>query len=73
MTNTLHRFGKPEEQTDDYLIFVMASKGANDVGSTEKAQGILRMAKKYNPVNFGRMIKFGGSFRPEKHLNLFSL
>lgn len=73
MTNTLHRFGKPEGLKDDYIVFIMTSKGVNDIGAVEKSQEFLNLARKYAPVNFAGDDKQGGAFRPEKHLNLFTL
>jgi hypothetical protein len=67
MTNTLHRFGAPETQRDDYIVFAIASKGINDVGATEKLQTFLRFAIKHGPVNVGHGIK-GGMYRPSENL-----
>ena len=52
MTNTLHRFGKPEELKDDYIVFTLTCPGRNDIGSLEKAREFLKIALKYSPVNF---------------------
>ena len=73
MTNTLHRFGKPENLKDDYIVFILTSKGANDVGALEKARDFLKAALKYNPVNLAGESSKGSLYRPEKHLNPFSL
>lgn len=73
MTNTLHRFGKPEDLKDDYIVFTMASPGANDIGSVDKAREFLKIALKYNPVNFTGEAQNGPVFRPEKNLNVFRL
>ena len=73
MTNTLHRFGKPGGLKDDYVAFVLTSKGANDVGSREKARAFLEVALRYNPVNLAGDTRYGSLYRPEKHLNPFSL
>ena len=73
MTNTLHRFGKPENLKDDYIVFVLTSKGANDIGAVEKARDFLKTALKYNPVNLAGESVHGSIYRPEKHLNPFSL
>jgi hypothetical protein len=67
MTNTLHRFGAPETQRDDYIVFAIASKGINDVGATEKLQTFLRFAIKHGPVNVGHGIR-GGMYRPSENL-----
>ncbi|MFH1032663.1 MAG: hypothetical protein V1767_08905 [Chloroflexota bacterium] len=71
MTNTLHRFGKPNDLKDDYIIFTVTSRGVNDVGAVEKSQEFLRAALKYKPVNLAG--ESSPMFRPEKHLNLFKL
>ncbi len=73
MTNTLHRFGKPADLKDDYIVFVMTRKGINDIGADKKAQEFLRVARKYHPVNFAGEHAYASAFRPEKHLNLFKL
>jgi len=73
MTNTLHRFGKPENLKDDYIVFILTSKGANDVGALEKARDFLKAALKYDPVNLAGESSKGSLYRPEKHLNPFSL
>jgi hypothetical protein len=67
MTNTLHRFGAPETQRDDYIVFAMASKGINDAGAAEKLQSFLRLAVKHGPINVGHALK-GGMYRPSSHL-----
>ena len=68
MTNTLHRCGKPESLRDDYIVFVMASRGANHSGAPEKVQAFLNAALKYNPVNIGNGL-VGSMYRPEKDLS----
>ena len=73
MTNTLHRFGKPEDLRDDYVVFTMTTPGVNDKGAVQKACDFLRAARKYSPVNFAGEHSQGGKFRPEKNLNPFNL
>jgi len=73
MTNTLHRFGKPADLKDDYIVFILSSSGINDIGAIEKGQAFVRMALKYNPVNIATSSLNGSVFRPEKDLNLFKL
>ena len=68
MTNTLHRFGAPETQRDDYIVFAMASRGINDAGAPEKLQAFLRLAVKHGPINVGHAIK-GGMYHPSADLN----
>ena len=68
MTNTLHRFGAPETQRDDYIVFAMASRGINDAGAPEKLQAFLRLAVKHGPVNVGHAIK-GGMYHASANLN----
>jgi len=68
MTNTLHRFGEPENLRDDYIVFIMASRGANHNGAPEKVRTFLNAALKYNPVNIGNGL-IGSMYRPEKDLS----
>jgi len=72
MTNTLHRFGKPETLSDDYIVFAMAGKGFNDEGALEKAQAFLRAAIKYNPINMGNAL-VNSLYRPEKNMGFLKL
>ncbi len=73
MTNTLPRFGKPQDLKDDYIVFILSCSGINDIGAMQKARDFLRMALKYNPVNIAAESPNGPVFRPEKNLNLFKL
>ncbi len=73
MTNTLHRFGKPEDLKDDYIVFTLPSPGINDLGSVDKARNFLRTALKHHPVNLAGWSPKGPMFRPEKNLNPFRL
>ena len=68
MTNTLHRFGKPESLKDDFIVFIMASRGVNHNGAPEKVRAFLNAALKYNPVNIGNGL-IGSMYRPEKDLS----
>ena len=72
MTNTLHRFGKPETLSDDYIVFAMAGKGYNEEGALEKAQTFLRAAIKYKPINMGNAL-VNSLYRPEKNLSFLKL
>jgi len=73
MTNTLHRFGKPQDLKDDYIVFIVAQSGINDIGAVQKTRDFLRVALKYNPVNLAAATPEGPVFRPEKNLNPFKL
>ena len=73
MTNTLHRFQKPDDPKDDYIVFTMVSQGINDTGSREKSRNYLAAALKYNPVNIAAGARKGPMYRPENHMNPFSL
>ena len=73
MTNTLHRFGKPDDLKDDYIVFTFTCPGVNDIGAMKKAGDFLRAALKYNPVNLAGNSEYGSIFQPEKNLNLFKL
>lgn len=68
MTNTLHRFGKPESLRDDFVVFIMASRGANDEGASEKVQTFLKAAVEYDPVNIGDGVA-GSMYRSEEDLS----
>jgi hypothetical protein len=72
MTNTLHRFGKPESLQDDFIVFIMASRGVNQKDAPEKVQAFLNAAVKYNPVNIGNGL-IGSMYRPEKDLSFTKL
>ncbi len=73
MTNTLHRFGKPDDLKDDYIVFTFTCPGVNDIGAMKKAGDFLRAALKYNPVNLAADSPDGPLYRPEKNLNPFKL
>jgi hypothetical protein len=51
VTNTLHRFGAPETQRDDFIVFAMAAKGLNEAGAVPKFQEFLRLALRHKPIN----------------------
>lgn len=53
MTHTLHREGTLESLKRDFIVFVMPAQGKNVVGSGEKMQRFLKLAKQFNPVNIG--------------------
>ena len=69
MTNTLHRYGKPESLKDDYIVFAMASRGHNEQHSVEKLKEFLRLALKHGPVNVGNGSR-GSQFVPSRSLNM---
>ena len=73
MTNTLHRFQKPDDPRDDYIVFTRVTKGVNDIGATGKGVKFLQAALKYNPVNVKVHSGLGQMYRPEKTLNPFTL
>jgi len=68
MTNTLHRYGRPDTLEDDFIVFAMAAKGVNDEGSVGKFQRFLTIAQRHGPINLGDATK-GGVYRPDKSLN----
>ena len=72
MTNTLHRFGRPESLRNDYIVFVMASKDVNDQGALEKARVFLKASLRHDPVNMGNALT-APLYRPEKDLNFIRL
>lgn len=67
MTNTLHRFGAPETQQNDFIVFVMAANGINDAGAIPKLQDFLRLATKHKPVNMAHSHQ-GGIYRASEKL-----
>ncbi len=73
MTNTLHRFQRPDDPKDDYIVFTRITKGVNDIGATEKGLKFLQAAFKYRPVNIKAHSGLGQMYRPEKTLNPFKL
>ena len=66
MTNTLHRYGAPETQKDDYILFAIPTR-ANRDGSLPKLKAFLEIAKKHGPVSIGGGRK-GSYYRPSEHL-----
>ncbi len=73
MTNTLHRFQKPDDPKDDYIVFSLTTSGINDIGATERARKFLKAALKYNPVNVKVPTENGPMYRSEKDLTPFKL
>ena len=67
MTNTLHRYGKAPDFSDDYVVFAMPSKGNNDEGSLEKLKTFLTICARHNPSNMGASGQ--SSYRPSRSLN----
>ena len=67
MTNTLHRYGDAESFHDDFIIFAMACKGANDADALPKLRKFLQIAAEYKPVNLGDA-RHGGLLRPSKNM-----
>ena len=67
MTNTLHRYGKADAFSDDYVVFAMPSKGKNDVGAIEKLKTFLRICVRHGPSNIGASGQ--GGYRPSRTLN----
>lgn len=68
MTNTLHRYGPPQDLKDDYIIFAMCTKGKNDIGGPEKLKSFLKICARHHPVNLGDA-RHGGINRPSSNLN----
>ncbi len=67
MTNTLHRYGRAEAFSDDYIVFAMPSKGKNDDGAIEKLKTFLRISVRHEASNIGASGK--SSYRPSSALN----
>ncbi len=62
MTNTLHRFGDAQSFHDDFVVFAIASKGANDQDALPKLRKFLELALPFKPVNLGDA-RHGGALR----------
>jgi len=73
MTNTLHRFQRPDDPKDDHVVFALASAGINDDDLPRKTHAFLQAALKYDPVNMSTGSVDGPMYRPEKDLNPFKL
>ena len=73
MTNTLHRFQKPDDPGDDYVVFTNTTTGINDIDAAGKARKFLKTALKYKPVNFRGGSLPGPRYRPEKNLSPFKV
>ena len=67
MTHTLHRFGRPDDFTDDYIVTAMPAKGFNDQDCVPKQVEFLRTALRYDPVNIGNSLK-GAAHRATRDL-----
>ena len=67
MTHSLHRFGRKEDLTGDYIVFAMPARGLNDKDAVEKEKEFLRRALAHHPVNIGDAKK-GGWFHPQREL-----
>jgi hypothetical protein len=68
MTHSLHRFGRREDLTGDYIVFAMPARGVNDADAVEREKEFLRRALKHRPANIGDAKK-GGWYRPQVDLN----
>jgi len=67
MTNTLHRYGNGPSFKDDYIIFMIPTRGYNDEECIPKLKAFLKICAKYHPVNMGNGNR--GSLAPQKNLN----
>ncbi|MDI6726999.1 MAG: hypothetical protein QMD32_08520 [Smithellaceae bacterium] len=67
MTNTLHRQGKPESLTNDFVIFAHTAKGINREGSRGKLQEFMRICLSHKPVNIGDGTQ-GNVHQPDIHM-----
>ena len=65
MTHSLHRFGRHEDLTGDYIVFAMPARGINDSEAVVKEKEFLRLALRHDPVNIGDAKK-GGWYQPQK-------
>jgi hypothetical protein len=53
MTHTLHRLGKYEDLSKDYIVFSMAAQKYNDKGAAKKLVQIFKLLLESDPVNYG--------------------
>jgi hypothetical protein len=60
MSHTLHRRGSEQSFRKDFVLFAMAAKGVNEVGSSQKLKRFLEIVRACGPVNMGDM-KTGNS------------
>jgi len=67
MTHTLHRYGRPEDFRDDYIVTAMPAKGYNDRNCVPQQKEFLRAALAHDPVNIGNSLK-GSAHRATKDL-----
>jgi hypothetical protein len=68
MTNTLHRYGRPEGFHDDFIVFIRSSKGRNEIGSVLKLKAFLKAALRYRPVTIAQG-REGSTVRPSRDLD----
>lgn len=68
MTHSLHRFGRYEDLTEDYIVFAMPARGHSDQEAVRTQKTFLRMALRHRPVNLGDAKK-GGAFHPQEGLS----
>ena len=53
MSHTLHRYGTAENLKGDYVVFAIAAQTVNAKGIHPEFVEFEKIARKYNPVNFG--------------------
>jgi hypothetical protein len=68
MTNTLHRYGRPEGFQDDFIVFIRSSKGRNEIGSVPKLKAFLKTALAHRPVTIAQG-REGSTVRPSRDLD----
>jgi hypothetical protein len=66
VTNTLHRYGSAKSFDDDYIIFAIPCKGANDQGAVEKLKAFLEICARHDPASVGNSEL--GSYRASANL-----
>lgn len=67
MTHTLHRYGRYDDVSNDFIVTAMPAKGLNDANALPKLKRFLETALKHGPVNVGNSIK-GAQHRSSKAL-----
>lgn len=53
MTHTLHRMGERESLEKEFLLYMIPSRGLNEIDSAPKIKRFIEICAKYDPVNIG--------------------
>ncbi|MBM3297732.1 MAG: hypothetical protein FJY83_09055 [Candidatus Aminicenantes bacterium] len=63
MSHSLHRFGRPPDLRDDWIILAMSSRDVNKKGSAPLLRRFLEIALRHDPLNWGD-IRQGSRYSP---------